>query len=184
MNLPPTLVIDSIELGDDQVLAQLRIGPRRELIAVGFSIPNLIEYKKIPRVFGDQFRAKRAVIDALARAYKGEQLALPLDLSTILFGDEPNQWPLYQRVEDHESDPPTAIDITKIERDAPESGVTTVHLQVLGRPSVVTVRPGENNTVLFSFVSGVHPWQLDDVEAWAMLTVLLSALKSPPPEQG
>ena len=177
MNLPPTLVIDAIELGDERVFAELRIGPRREQIAVGFSIPNLIEYKKIPRIFGDEFRAKRAVIDVLARAYNGEQMSLPLDLSPILFGDEPKQWPLYQRVEDHESDPPTPIEVMRVEHDVPASGVTTVHLDVLGSPTVVTVRPGDNNTVLFSFVSGVHPWQLDDVEAWAMLTALLGALK-------
>ena len=123
-------------------------------------------------------RSRRAVLEAMDRAYRGEPVSLPLDLSDTVHGiDEP--WPLRMKPKEHTSDPPVAVEITQVDCDTPDPALVTVHMQVLGVPTVVIVgnrhRPHERTR--FRFVTGVHPWQLTDVEAWAMLMALGDAVK-------
>jgi len=177
MTLPPGLVIDSIEISDKQAAAILRIGPRRDQIVLGFAIPDFIHYKRMPEHLDHCVRAKRALSEAIGLAYRGERVALPLDLSETGYNTE-EPWPLWMDPLEDKSDPPVDIQVTTIERDVHEPSRTTVHMQVLGVPTVVVVDSRERLT-LFRFVAGVHPWQLSDLEARAMLSALSAANQTP-----
>ena len=70
-----------------------------------------------------------------------------------------------------------AADTTQVERDTPEPGFVTVHLTVADVPTVVIIDLRTKHRA-FRFVSGVHPWQLGDTEAWVMWEALNQAAAS------
>lgn len=179
MTLLPCLVIEAIEVRDEQVSADLRIGPRHEKLEIGLSYADLVELKRLPRPLSLSQQAQHALFDALTRAYHGESMSLPLNLSsTVLDVSEP--WPLSMKADDHTADPPVSVEVTRVDLDASDRDVTTVHMQVLGVPTVVIVdnRNMQREWTLFRFVTGAHPWQLTDVEAWAMLMAISTAIKT------
>lgn len=174
----PILAIESIETGDQQVSAELRIGPRRKQIVLGFSIPGLVEFKRMPDMLESIPRALQAVLDVLSRAYRGEAVHLPVDLSQAVreeAEDDPWQsWPLHRGQEDQAAEPSIAVHISQVERDTPAQGITTVHMTVAEMPAVVMVTLGgeQRRSLRVRFLSGVHPWQLTDPEARAMVDAL------------
>ncbi|HET9622259.1 MAG TPA: hypothetical protein VFP84_12890 [Kofleriaceae bacterium] len=178
MTLPPCLVVESIVVdpGQERASAELRIGPRRVWLIIEYSIPGIWHFRKMPSELDRSIRPKRAVMELMARAYNGEAVSLPHDLSHTVRGiDEP--WPLWVQ-DEHRTSEPMAISVTDVELDAAEPPVATVHMQVLGVPTVVAVdnRKTQQEWTYFRFISGVHPWQLTDAEAWAMLVAIANAV--------
>ena len=173
MNLPPCLVVDAIEVdvGKEQASAEVRIGPRHKRIVIDYAY-GIWAYEEMPSELDRSIRPKRAILEAMARAYQGETVSLPMDLSdTVRDIDEP--WPFWMKAEHRPSDP-VAIEVTKVEHNTPKRKMTTVHMQVLEIPTVVIAdnRYVPREWTRLRFVSGVHPWQLTDAEAWAMLLAL------------
>ncbi len=183
MSFPPSLLIESIEVDGDHVTAELQLGPRRRTLVIDLSMMDMIiGFVKMPRELDCLIRPQRAIFDVMIQAYRGEAVRLPLDLSASVVTDELQYWPLfYQGAEAHEADPPVAIEIVRVERDCPEPGVATVYLDVVGVTTVVMVGQNERGMMQFRFVSGVHPWQLGDVEAWAMRMALARATSKTSP---
>jgi hypothetical protein len=187
MSFPPALVIDSLTIGDERVSAQLRIGPRRGVIEVGFYLkdppridPYFISFEQMPKQLENIHRAQKAVIDVLERAHHGDVASVPLDLSDIVRSNEPEPWPLALKKQDRAAVPPIAVTVTQVVRDTPTRGLVTVHFQVEGVPAVAIVTVHDNRRQ-FRFVAGVHPWQLADAEAWVLLDALIQATPVGPP---
>ena len=175
----PILVVDRIETSSEHASGELQIGDHRERVQLGMSIPGLIEFEHLPDVLGRIPQARNAVIDLVTRVHRGEVVGLPVDLSDIVRqSSEP--WPTRRPPEPVE-DASASVEVTEIMHDAPEPGLTTIHLRVRGVASVVVVdtRDGPCEPLRFRFEAGVHPWHLTPAEGNAMLMALVRALQRP-----
>jgi hypothetical protein len=180
----PLLVIDHIDVDLDRVSAELWIGDQRERIELGLSMPGLVAFDHMPAALAAEAPARDAIVDRLLRAHAGEALPLPVDLSDVVRqASEP--WPLPAHagqlspaLEAAAAASPAAV--TRIERNAPQAGLTTVHLEVAGESAVVVVdlRGGPEQVARFRFAKGVHPWQLAAAPAHGMLVALLAAARA------
>lgn len=177
------LVVDCIETGPDHISAELRIGDRHERIQLGLAIPGLLAFEYMPTILDCNTFARNAVISLMTRAHRGDNVSLSADLSDIVRqANEP--WPLpapREKPSDSAASASTSIEVTRTVRDAPEHGLTTVHLLVGGAPAIVIVdlREGPNHPVRFRFVEGAHPWQMTPAASQAMLKALWDAAHQP-----
>lgn len=175
----PILTVDCIETSPDHISAELRIGDRCERIQLGLAIPGLLAFEHMPKILDCNTFARDAVINLMTRSHRGENVSLPADLSDIVRqANEP--WPLpalQKKPSDSAANESASVEVTRTVRDAPEHGLSTVHLLVGDAPAIVIVdlRGGPNHPARFRFVEGAHPWQATTAESQAMLKALLGA---------
>lgn len=179
----PLLIVDRIETGPEEATAEVRIAGRRERVRLGMPkvggapYEAIISYVEIPPVLSHNEFALRGVVGLVRRAHAGEPVSLPADLSALV-RDATEEWPVsgreYRNLTDGDR-APISIEVLRTAREVP--GVTTVFLRIAGNPTTVTVdqRGAPEDATRFRFVSGVHPWQLDPAESYAMVNVLTRA---------
>lgn len=176
MTLPPCLRLVGIAVSGHVVSADLQIGPRIEQLVIDLSIPGFAAVTKMPSPLNASWQVQRTLFEILERAHRGEVLNLPLDLSSATWNVS-EAWPLQPKPDAYVSDERFDVQVLKAEHDAPEHGMTTVQLRVRGIATVAILdnQDAERKSTLFRFISGVHPWQLTDAEAWAMFLALAKA---------
>lgn len=181
--MEPLLIVLRIEAENPEaVSAELLRGGHVERIELDFSYMDFIGFTQIPNALSHHLPALNAVIDLLARKHRGENVALPADLTAVVRQSN-ESWPL--RVPDNVDECAVAavpISVKQVERSSHETGVATVQLDFYGAPAQVIVdrSRGRDRPVRFRFVAGVHPWQLSAVEQYALLVALLSIPERPP----
>jgi len=178
------LVVNRIQIDSRHpklVSAEVLLGGRPEVVSLDFSERMSVGYVHMPDELDRHDVARKAVIDLMARRVCGKAVELPADLSDVV-RQASGPWPMCTPTPTNRAAIEVAarhveIEIRQVENDHPDPGLTTVHLDFAGTPTVAIIdsRDGPHCELRFRFAEGAHPWQLTPAEQYALVVALVAA---------
>lgn len=171
----PLLVIHEIvfDHAKAEVVAEISLGTQAAIVRISFNDGHFPSYREVPFELESYDAARRAVLEVLTSAFHGRRTELPLDLSSMV-REVFSRWPAPVLPLEVVASADSCFELESVK--CSENGYVTVRYRFNGDPSEVIVDARNASwPILFRFVRGWHPWQLNRSQQRVLLERLAAA---------
>ncbi|MEZ4398962.1 MAG: hypothetical protein R3B06_03035 [Kofleriaceae bacterium] len=162
----------ALDASRNEVRASLLLGVRLRDIVLGFSSSPGAQLISIPNELSIHRGGFMAVLDVLTKCYEEQSVTTPQDMSSFV-RESFEPWPTRVVIG---KDGVQSLGHILVEEFRLALGVYLLRFAIGGVPSLVVVDDRDDGLLYFRFLSGVHPWHLEDTEASALVGRLVAAI--------